>query len=272
VKYTPLFLASLLLLVPGGGNDNLDNIKVNGKSCGLAGSAKSQAAKDLNKHKNRYQIPTEGDIDPEASLAAMVAPGSDYDRFDARRAAKVRGFVVDVKSGGKETCNCNSTDPKLWDTHIELALTPDAAENQRVIVEMTPRLRMVKAGEDWTTAAITEKFKGKWVEATGWLTFDTAHIPEAENTNPGNPSNWRATCWEVHPVTDITALDAPPAEVAGFQPASLKALQTLHAAHVARTRAGKESLAAVRKRYLDKFDKEDLEEVEEEAKERRPKH
>ncbi len=271
MKYTPLFLASLLLLAPGRGNDDLDNIKVNGKDCGLAGNGKSQAAKDLNELKNRYKIPTEGSIDPEVSLAAMVAPGSDFDRFDTRRAAKVRGFVVDVKSGGKETCNCNATDPKLHDTHIELALTPGAPENQRVIVEITPRLRMVKTGEDWTTAAIAGKFKGKWVEVTGWLTFDTAHIPEAENTNPGNPSNWRATCWEVHPVTDITALAAPPDEVAGFQPASLKALQTFHAAHVARTPAGKASLAAVRKRYLDKFDKEDLQEVEEEAKERRPK-
>ena len=99
------------------------------------------------------------------------------------------------------------------------------------VLEVTPRLRMIKkkAGIDWKTPTLEQQMKGQWVEVTGWLTFDTAHIKQAENTSPGNPTNFRATCWEVHPVTDIKPLDGPPAELASFQPASLTALQRQHA-------------------------------------------
>jgi hypothetical protein len=47
---------------------------------------------------------------------------------------------------------------------------------------------------------------GHWVQFEGWLYFDLGHATEAENTAPGNPENWRATAWELHPVTKITVL------------------------------------------------------------------
>jgi hypothetical protein len=39
------------------------------------------------------------------------------------------------------------------------------------------------------------------------MLFDTEHVGESENTAPGSPGNWRATAWEIHPVTGITLLD-----------------------------------------------------------------
>jgi hypothetical protein len=33
--------------------------------------------------------------------------------------------------------------------------------------------------------------------------FDEEHDRESENTNPGHSENWRATAWELHPVTAI---------------------------------------------------------------------
>jgi hypothetical protein len=277
MRYIPLVLVFLLLLLPPG-DANLDVVKLGGQDCGLEGKpGGSPAQKKLNSQKNRYAQPGADDIDPDVSLTAILAPGKDVNRFDAKKAATVRGFVVNVKPGGKESCNCDASAENDRDTHIELTLKEgtDATlpETQRVIVEVTPRMRMLKKMEcvDWTTPALQQSIKGKWIEVTGWLTFDTAHITEAENTNPGHEGNWRATCWEIHPVTSIKILDGPPPEAADFQPASLAAMHKLHAAHIARSPKGKASLAAMHNEFLSKFSAEERKEAEDENKERRPR-
>jgi len=126
-----LMTAGLMAVSRQDDEDDLDTItvKVDGatRACGLDGTAQSASGKDLDRHKNRYAYPTSGDIDPEVSLAAMLAPGPDKTRFDQEKAASIQGFVVDVKVGGKETCNCEATDPADRDTHIELALAGDPA-------------------------------------------------------------------------------------------------------------------------------------------------
>jgi hypothetical protein len=247
---------------------DLSTITLNGQDCGPDGTARSEAGKELNRLKNRYNIPKEEDIDPEVSLAAMLAPGNDINRFDAKKAARIQAIVVNVLVGGnRETCNCGASAVNERDTHIEVGLTEDAPSTQRVIVEVTPRIRMLK-GRGWTTAALKEKYKGKWVEVTGWLMFDTMHIDGAENTNPGGERNWRATCWEIHPVSDIKILDSPPVSSDEFQPKALTALHRLHAAHVARTPQAKEAIRKRNEDYLSKFDKEELKEKEQEAKEK----
>jgi len=263
-------LAALLAMLPAD-NADLDVITLGGQECGLVGKpGGSPAQQDLNRHKNRYQIPGDDDIDPNVSLAAMLAPGNDVNRFDTEKAATIQGFVINAKVGGKESCNCEATNINDRDTHIELSLAEDALETQRVIVEVTPRLRMLKAKDniDWKTPTLKESYKGKWVEVTGWLLFDSAHITQAENTHPGNASNWRATCWEIHPVTSIKVLDDPPDGVADFQPNSLKALHRLHAAHVARTPKGKAAIAKLHETHLSKFSATERKEAEDEVKDR----
>jgi hypothetical protein len=267
-----VFLAMSVMLVTVSPQEiDLDEITVNGKPCGLEGTANSEGMKDLNRHKNRWALPDESDIDPEVSLTAMLAPGKDINRFDQEKAAKIQGFVIDVKPGGMETCNCGADDPDLKDTHIELALAAEAPEIQRVIVEVTPRLRKLMKikmpDADWTTPALQTKFKGQWVEVTGWLTFDTAHIKQAENTNPGHEGNWRATCWEIHPVTNITPVAAPE-EAKHFQPTSFAALQKLHANHLHSPNA-QASIAKMHRTALSKFHQKDVKEAEDEAKERK---
>jgi len=44
---------------------------------------------------------------------------------------------------------------------------------------------------------------GRLVRFEGWLLFDSSHAMESENIAPGTPLNWRATAWEIHPVTKI---------------------------------------------------------------------
>jgi hypothetical protein len=251
--------------VPG----DLDTIRVDGKPCGLVGKpGGSPPQQALNKYKNRYAIPAESDIDPEVSLAALVAPGIDVNRFSPKNAAQIRAFVIEIKEGEKESCNCEATDPVLMDTHIVLGAADGVPETQHVIVEVTPRLRMLKkaAGKDWSTATLKHDYSKKWVEVTGWLTFDTAHIKQAENTHHGNPHNWRATCWEIHPVTEITLLDGPPPELKNFQHQALTALQSLHAAHVQRSPKGPATITKLHDEQLTGFTDEEKREAEEEAK------
>jgi hypothetical protein len=259
-------LSALFAAAPG---EDLTTIKLNKQDCGPEGLATSKSGKALNREKNRFKMPTEADFDPEVSLPVMLAPGKDVTRFNSKKAATIRGFVVSVKPGGNgESCNCNAKKEDERDTHIELALAADAPETQRVIVEVTPRGRMI-TGAAWKTPKLRSTYENKWVEVSGWLLFDTMHITEAENTNPGHKGNWRATCWEIHPVTKITLLDEAPPEAANFKPESFAAFQGMHAAHLNRTPAMKESLAKFHEDALSKFDKAEREEAEEETKDRK---
>src|SRR5262249_42814416 len=161
---------------------NLDVIRLNNKDCPLQGDARDPNVKDLNRLKGRYHSPVASDIDSTVTLTAMVSPGDDEDRFDVKSAATVIGFVLEVRVGGKETCNCHATDPKERDTHIALTLSEGAEKTQSVVVEVTPRTRLLRARaghNDWTTSALKENLEGKWVEVTGWLLFDFEHIGEA---------------------------------------------------------------------------------------------
>lgn len=117
--------------------------KIDGKNCGLAGSAKTTATKAQNRLKNRFTSPTSSDIDSAVTLAAMLVPGDDNDRFDSNRAAEVTGFVVKVTGTGAETCNCKSTTARFTDTHIDLVASPTDAgdDTKHFVVEVNPRLR-----------------------------------------------------------------------------------------------------------------------------------
>ncbi len=179
-------------------------------NCPMEGDAKVQSAKDLNLLKNRYTFPVDVNMDQGVTLKKMLKRGHDADRFDEEKAVTIQGYVFDVKPGGIETCNCHAKDQKYRDTHIELILKAgDDEKIRRVIVEVTPRIRAVmKAkGIDWSTKTLKENFKGKIVQVTGWLFFDQEHADEAENTAPGREKNWRATAWEVHPVTEIKIVE-----------------------------------------------------------------
>lgn len=180
--------------------------------CPPEGNAARAGLQVLNKLKNRCIFPTEGDIDTNVTLKAMLQPGDDRARWQASRAARITGYVYEVKPGGIETCNCKAKEPDMRDTHIELLADPvHDSKMQRVVVEVTPRMRtlMKKQGADWSTKKLRDKLLGRWVTFTGWLLFDEEHDQQAENTNPGRPRNWRATAWEIHPVTKIEISKKP---------------------------------------------------------------
>ena len=182
------------------------------RGCGMEGDATARNVEALNRLKNRYTAPGAADLDGRVTLAALVRPGNDRRRWSARRGASVVGYVEDVKPGGVETVNCKARDLPDRDTHIELVLDPMAAgAPRRVIVEVTPRWRALMAakGVDWSTATLRRQYLGTWVRVTGWLLFDAEHANAAENTAPGRASDWRATAWEVHPITAIEVVPRP---------------------------------------------------------------
>ena len=179
------------------------------RDCGLEGDAKREDVRELNVLKNRYTLPDSADFDHSVTLQAMLAPGDDESRFNTHKAVELQGYVQDVKVGGDESCNCHERDPQYRDTHIELIVPGDEDKKECVIVEVTPRMRNIisKKGIDWSTDNLRNTIKGHQVKVKGWLLFDEEHSKQAVNTDPDNPKDWRATCWEVHPVTSIEVVN-----------------------------------------------------------------
>jgi hypothetical protein len=160
----------------------------------------------FNSLKNRTALPQEADFDRQITLASLLRPGADQTRWSTARAAAIEGYVIRVGEGSVESANCFSFLRR--DTHIEVALRFDAPLRERVIVEVTPSLRDWAKGQgmDWSDAALKRELTGRRCRFEGWLLFDINHDEESENTEPGREANWRATAWEIHPVTHIQVL------------------------------------------------------------------
>ena len=176
------------------------------RNCPSAGIALTSRARDLHRLKNRTAFPQAADFDSRITLDALLQRGDDRNRWSTDRAARIQGEVIDVAYAGTEAANCFS--PSRKDIHILIATRKGAAKNEQVVLEVTPHLRewARRQGIDWSAETLHTQLIGHWVEFEGWLYFDVGHAEESENIAPNNPSNWRATAWEVHPITKITII------------------------------------------------------------------
>lgn len=176
--------------------------------CPPAGDTAEARIQKLNKLKNRAVTPSS--IDSHITLRKILRKGNDEHRWSDSDGATIRGWVIVVKPGGSESVNCHASSPKHRDTHIMLALSPNASKDQAMVVEVTPFWRAKKAavdGKDWSTHRLEKELKGHYIQITGWMFFDAEHKNAAENTEPGSKHDWRATAWEIHPVTAIKILE-----------------------------------------------------------------
>ena len=155
----------------------------------------------MHRLKNRTAIPQPADFDNAVTLAKMLQPGDDRARWSQTRAARVEGYVVSLASGPLELTNCYL--PCSRDIHIHLGLRPDAPPREQVVLEITPRMQewARQQGWNWSEETLRVELLGHWCSFEGWLLYDSYHAGEAENTAPGQPGNWRATAWEIHPIT-----------------------------------------------------------------------
>jgi len=169
-------------------------------NCPSAGIALTPRARALHRLKNRTSLPTATDFDSTATLDALLQPGDDTNRWSNNRAARIQGEVIDVAYARPEATNCFN--PCRRDIHITVATQKGAAKTEQVVVEVTPNFQT--AG--WSEETLQSQLVGRWCEFEGWLYFDAGHAEESENIAPGNPNNWRATAWEIHPITKITVL------------------------------------------------------------------
>src|ERR1041385_6318297 len=168
-------------------------------NCPSAGLALTTRARDLHRLKNRTSFPHATDFDPRITLDALLQPGDDTNRWSNTRAARIQGEVIDVAYARPEATNCFN--PCRRDIHILVAARKGAAKTEHVVVEVTPNLSIGSSEE-----TLQNQLVGHWCEFEGWLYFDVGHAEESENISPGKPGNWRATAWEIHPVTKITVI------------------------------------------------------------------
>ncbi len=176
------------------------------KTCGLQWALIGAEERALVALKNRVQVPANHDFDRRVSLDALLARGRDDMRWSDRYAAAIEGYVTAVRPGPVEFANCLSFTQR--DIHIDVARAPRARAIDQVVVEVTPSWRRWARdqGLDWSLEAL-RRLVGKRVRFEGWLLFDIEHDEESENTRPGLVHNWRATAWELHPVTSIHVVE-----------------------------------------------------------------
>jgi hypothetical protein len=181
------------------------------RNCPACGTARSFPVQKLDVLKNRSQ---KAKHTHKITVAEMRDP-SNNKKFNFDMQVEVTGFVASVQAGGyKESCNCGRED--LRDIHINIVADPKEVGDQRkyVIVEFTPRWQeqfgLNNHDYQKMLQTVKEQIAGKWVKFEGWMMFDYFHEDQSESTRPGNESNWRATAWEVHPVTSYTVLTEPP--------------------------------------------------------------
>ena len=156
--------------------------------------------------KNRTAHPQAADFDSRVTLDALLQPGHDTNRWSTDRAARIQGEVIVVAYAGTEAANCFG--PSRRDIHINIATRKGAAQNEQVVLEVTPHLRdwARERGMDWSAETLHAQLVGRWCEFEGWLYYDVGHDEDSENTAPNKPDNWRATAWEIHPITKITVI------------------------------------------------------------------
>src|SRR6266850_3593663 len=109
--------------------------------CPQQGIAFTRSRRDFQRLKNRTLLPQAPDFDANVTLPALLMPGEDTARWSSSRSGRLEGYVVAVAKAGVELANCYS--PCGRDTHINIALRPDAPQSEQVVLEITQRM------EDW---------------------------------------------------------------------------------------------------------------------------
>jgi WD40 repeat protein len=215
-KGVPPLTAAFQVQCSGGGNVGLTF-----RGCPAQGTAKSQRQIDLNVLKNRA-VPASN---LQTVTVAQLRDPANQNRWSNSQAVAVVGYVANVLPGGfKETNNCGRDD--LRDIMINIVADASEAddESKYVVVEITPRWEekfgLNDSDYQRMLQALSDHIMHKWVRFDGWMLYDYIHENASKSTRPNQPTcpedgrehsecNWRATPWEIHPVTSWLVVSHP---------------------------------------------------------------
>ena len=165
--------------------------------CSIYGDKNLRKFQILDSLKNRNFTEC---LDSSVTLEKILTfKGDDRNSYNSCQYVPLTGYIILVKYGGPETCNCHSKDKKDLDIHIELALSPDAKGKNAMVCEVN---RYTQLSEGINIADI-KKLVGKKVTIEGFMFLDEEHLQNAVTTNPTGTNLWRYTCWEQHPAMSI---------------------------------------------------------------------
>jgi len=163
--------------------------------CAIGGDNTNPKVMAADSLKNRSAIPARYKSMKAADLLNMKVT----DETSQHQAVSVKGYILDIKDGGLESCNCHSKTFK--DTHIYLVSDESVTdESQAIIVEATPRMRKLLG----TTRELKANYLHHNVTVYGYLFCDAEH-KQNSTVDDGSGLHWRGTVWEVHPITKIVA-------------------------------------------------------------------
>lgn len=164
----------------------------------------------LNAFKNRNTFPSSSDFNKSITLQDLVASDATEGKFSDSMAVEIQGFVGKVILGGRESANLHSTDPDKRTVRLYLSSSAsDVDPKHQLIATITPFMiaAAAKRGENYTVEALRQQLLGKKVQIQGWLFYNVMHREEAYAENPDGQRIYRASCWEVTPVTSVKVVE-----------------------------------------------------------------
>lgn len=163
-----------------------------GQDCPISGDSHNLKIMAADSLKNRTVVPERyQDVSIKHLLSMTIS-----DDVPDNTGVAMQGYVLDIKNGGVESCNCHSKTNR--DTHIYIVKYESITDpSQSVIVEVTPHFRQLG-----TTQELKAQYLHRYVTIKGYLFKDEEH-KQNSSADHGKGKLWRGTTWEIHPVTQI---------------------------------------------------------------------
>lgn len=160
--------------------------------------------------KNRTEVPAEYEPLTFAQFLALPALQLGYEdgdweavRAHSARAVSMEGYIAEVRRV-RDGWNYGKL-PWEGDVHLHLRdqpqpqCFPDGPRGGQVVTEVTPHFQPPKT--DWSFEALWDLCQRQVrVRLSGWLLHDFPHLDGV--------GRWRASAWEIHPVTKIEVWDS----------------------------------------------------------------
>jgi hypothetical protein len=147
-------------------------------------------------HWNRDHLP------PDRSVLASIHTTTDGMTIGERSVVRVAAWLLKLRKGGKESCNCEETKKDSVDLHLVLIQTSDrehAEECTSVTAEISPHARP----QNWDGETLLSANHHP-LRLTGQLMYDAAHRPcFGDPPAPRSGAPARVSSWEIHPVYGI---------------------------------------------------------------------